>query len=33
MKRHTRILVLNIATGIAIAASAAMVLSPAFAGF
>ena len=32
MKRQTRILFLNIATGIAIAASAAMVLSPAFAG-
>jgi hypothetical protein len=33
MKRQTRILILNIATGIAIAASAAMVLSPSFAGF
>lgn len=33
MKRDIRILVLNIATGVAIAASAAMVLTPAFAGF
>lgn len=32
MKSHIRLLILNIATGIAIAASAAMVLSPAFAG-
>jgi hypothetical protein len=33
MKRDVRILILNIATGVAIATSAAMVLSPAFAGF
>lgn len=33
MKRHVRIAILNIATGVAIAASAVMVLSPAFAGF
>jgi len=33
MKRQTRIFVLNIATGIAIAASAAMVLTPTLAGF
>jgi hypothetical protein len=32
MKRNVRILILNVATGVAIAASAAMVLSPAFAG-
>jgi len=31
MKRSVKILVLNIATGIALAASAAMVLSPALA--
>jgi hypothetical protein len=33
MKRHTRLLLLNIATGVALAASAAMVVSTAFAGF
>ena len=33
MKRQTKILILNIATSIAIAASAAMVFSPSFAGF
>ena len=33
MKRSVRIAILNIATGVAIAASAVMVLSPAFAGF
>lgn len=33
MNRTTRILLLNIATGAAIAASAAMVLTPVFAGF
>ena len=32
MKRSVKILVLNIATGLALAASAAMVLSPALAG-
>lgn len=32
MKRSVKILVLNIATGIALAASSAMVLSPALAG-
>lgn len=30
MKRQTRILLLNIATGVAIAASTAMVLAPVF---
>ena len=33
MKRSVRIAILNIATGVAITASAVMVLSPAFAGF
>ena len=32
MKRPVILLILNIATGVAIVASAAMVLSPAFAG-